>query len=216
MIRVIVVDDHGLFRTLLQTAFQYVCPDIQMVGEAENGKALFEVLTVTPADLVLLDINLPDMPGVEITRRLRRDYPDMKILAISAENTSEVIQSMIEAGINGFISKQNGMTKELAEAIRTVVGGLEYFGSDIASIIYHIYVSKKKTTEVSGEFTDRERDIIALCREGLQSKEIAVRLDISFHTVNHHKKNIFQKLGINNTMEMVRYAMMKGIIQIER
>jgi DNA-binding NarL/FixJ family response regulator len=211
-----VVDDHGLFRTLLRTAFQYVCDDIQVVGEAENGKALFEVLSVTAADLVLLDINLPDMPGTEITRRLRRDYPDMKILAISAENTSETVQSMLEAGIDGFISKQNGMTDELAEAIRTVMCGFEYFGRDIASIIYRIYVSKKKTTEVSDEFTAREREIIVLCREGLQSKEIAARLDISFHTVNNHKKSIFHKLGINNTMEMVRYAMMKGIIQIER
>ena len=122
---------------------------------------------------------------------------------------------MLDAGIDGFISKQRGDADELADAIRSVMNGEEYFGRDIASIIYDVYVSKKKTTIITPEFTAREREIILLCRDGLMSKEIADRLGVSANTINTHKKNIFQKLGINNTMEMVQYAMKSGIICVE-
>jgi len=215
MIQIIVVDDHGLFRKLLKQAFQTDFPDICVTGEAENGEELFRVLASTPANLVLLDINLPDMWGVEVARRLHSEYPALKILAISAENTSGTIQAMIEVGINGFISKQYSSSEELAEAIRSVMSGIEYFGRDISAILFDVYVAKKKTSAVTAEFTPREREIILLCRDGLMCKEIADRLNISINTVNNHKKNIFQKLGINTTMEMVQYALKHGIIRIE-
>jgi DNA-binding NarL/FixJ family response regulator len=102
-----------------------------------------------------------------------------------------------------------------AEAIRSIMQGAEYYGKDISEIMYNIYVSKKKTTEVSAEFTPQEKRIIELCREGLPGKLIADRLEISLRTVDNHKQNIFRKLGINNTMEMVQYALKKGIIRIE-
>ena len=213
--KIIIVDDHNLFRMMLKATFVASCPDICVTGEAESGEELFNVLPSTPADVVLLDINLPDIWGAEIARRLRRDYPALKILAVSAENTTETIQAMLEAGIDGFISKQRGDINELARAIRTVNSGLEYFGRDISSIIFDIYVAKKKSSVVTNEFTDREREIILLCRDGLMCKEIADHLGISINTVNNHKKNIFQKLGINNTMEMVQYALKKGIIRVE-
>ena len=215
MVKVIIVDDHSLFRVGLKAAFQHGCPDISVTGEADCGEALFTLLPETPADLVLLDINLPDTSGIEIARRLRSDYPEVKILAISAENATDTILALLEVGINGFISKQNSDAEELAEAIRSIMNGLEYFGRDISSIIFGIYVSKKKTSTVTNEFTEREREIIYLCRDGLMSKEIAARLNISTHTVNTHKRHIFEKLGINSTMEMVQYALKKGIIRIE-
>ena len=214
-IKIIVVDDHNLFRMMLKSTFNSDYPDICVAGEAESGEELFRILSSTSADLVLLDINLPDVWGTEVARRLRRDYPNIKILAVSAENTSETIQAMIEAGIDGFVSKQRGDANELALAIRTVISGLEYFGRDISAIIFDVYVAKKKTSVVSSDFTNREREIILLCRDGLMCKEIADRLGISINTVNNHKKNIFLKLGINNTMEMVQYAMKNGIIRIE-
>ena len=215
MIRIIVVDDHNLFRMMLKSTFQSDYPDICVAGEAESGEELFRLLSSTPADLVLLDINLPDIWGVDVARRLRSDYPNLKILALSAENTAETIQAMLEAGIDGFISKQRGDSNELAQAIRSVVSGVEYFGRDIAAIMFDVYVAKKKTSAVTGEFTEREREIILLCRDGLICKEIAARLGIAVNTVNNHKKNIFNKLNINNTMEMVQYALRKGIIKID-
>ena len=214
-IRLIIVDDHNLFRIMLKATFASSCPDIRVAGEAENAQELFRLLPQTPADLVLLDINLPGMSGIEIARRLRSDYPALKILAISAENTADTVKSMIEAGIDGFVSKQRGSDDELAQAIRTVMSGLEYFGRDIASIIFDLYVAKKKTTTVTPEFTDREREIIHLCRDGMMCKEIANNLNISVRTVVSHKEKIFSKLGINNTMEMVQYALKNGVIRTE-
>ena len=212
---IIIVDDHRLFRMGLRNTIKLACSDIHVIAEADSGDALFALPELATAHLVLLDINLPGMGGAAITRRLRRDYPELKILAISAENDSETIQTMIEAGIDGFISKQLGDADELAEAIRTVAYGGEYFGRDIASIIYDVYVAKKKTSAITSDFTDREREIMIFCREGLLCKEIANRLGVSINTINTHKRNIYQKLGINNTMEMVQYALKKGIIRVE-
>jgi DNA-binding NarL/FixJ family response regulator len=214
MIQTIIVDDHSLFRIGLRATLTSNCTDICVSGEADCGKALFAILPSTPCDLVLLDINLPDMSGSEIAGRLRREYPQIKILAISAENTADTVNAMLDAGIDGFISKQLSNANELAEAIRSIMNGVEYFGRDITSILFGVYVSKKRTAAVSNEFTEREKEIILACRDGLLCKEIADRLGISIRTVNTHKENIFKKLGINNTMEMVQYALKHGIIRV--
>jgi len=214
MVNVIIVDDHALFRLGIKGILESSCPDIYIAGEAPDGKTLFQLLLTTSVDVILLDIGLPDMNGIEIARRLREDYPQIKILIVSVENNADTVQKLLEIGIEGFISKQQTSKSELPEAIYSIMNGMEYFGRDIASIIYNVYISKKKTTKMTSEFTEREQQIIELCRLGLQSKEVADRLNISFRTVDVHKKNIFRKLGINNTMEMVQYALQNGIIQM--
>jgi DNA-binding NarL/FixJ family response regulator len=215
MITAILVDDHELFRLGVRTAINSRHSDIRIAGEAESGSELFALLATVKADIVLLDIHLPDMSGIEIARRLRNEYPDVKILVISSENTAAVTEALLNLDINGFISKRTGGVDELANAIRSVMDGFEYFGKDISDIIYRIYVTKKKTAEVTSEFTGQEKRIIELCREGLQSKQIADRLWVSPRTVETHKNNIFRKLGINNTVEMVQYAMKNGIVRVE-
>jgi len=186
-----------------------------VVGEAGSGKALFVLLETTKADIILLDIGLPDISGVEIARRLRKEYPEIKILIFSVENSFKVVQSLINIGIDGFISKLQSSDDDLIVAIHSIMNGLEYFGKDIATIIYNIYVSKKKITEVTSEFTEREREIIYLCRDGLSGRQISEKLNISLRTVNTHKNNIFTKLNINSTMELVQYAMKNGIISLD-
>ena len=215
MINAVLVDDHALFRLGIKSAITSDYDDICIVGEADCGSALFRLLEIVTPDIILLDIILPDTTGIEIARRLRKEKPGIKILAISSENTTDVVQAMINIGIEGFISKRQGSPGNIAEAIRSIMDGYEYFGSDISSIIYKIYVSKKKTADVTPEFTEREKEIIILCRNGLLSKEIAARLNISPRTVDNHKANIFKKLGINNTLEMVQYATKNGIIRME-
>lgn len=214
MPNVIIVDDHALFRLGIKGALARNNADINIVGEADSGTSLFSLLEMIEPDMILLDLRLPDMAEKEIVTRLRKDYPGIKILIVSAENAAETIEPLLEIGIDGFISKQQSTGKELPEAITTIMDGMEYFGKDIAAIIYNVYVSKKKTTKITSEFTEREQEIINLCHSGLQSKEIANRLHISPRTVETHKNNIFKKLGINNTMEMVRYAMEHGIIEM--
>ena len=215
MINVIIVDDHELFRLGVKTAIENRHSDLRIVGEAETGDELFALLAEVAADIVLLDIALPDISGIDIARRLKNERPEIKILAISSENATAVVQAMLDVGIEGFISKRHGGVDTFAEAIRSIMKGIDYYGTDISEIIYCIYVAKKKTAEVSSEFTKQETRIIELCREGLPGKLIADRLGISISTVNNHKNNIFRKLGISNTMEMVQYAVKNGIIQIE-
>ena len=212
MISAIIVDDHALFRLGIKGALAGANSGICVVGEADSGKSLFSLLETTKADIVLLDIVLPDMNGVEIARCLRKKYPEIKILAISSENSNVVINALLNIGINGFISKQQSSAGEPVNAIRSIMSGLDYFGKDIADIIYNIYVSKKKTDEVTSEFSEREREIIYFCREGMSAKQISERLNISPRTVDTHKTNIFKKLGIGSTVEMVQYAMKYGII----
>jgi DNA-binding NarL/FixJ family response regulator len=211
MIKIIIVDDHALTRMTLRMALSGY-PDINIVGEAGSGEALFALLPATPCDLILLDVVLPGMDGAEIARHLRHDYSSVKILAISAENAGDTVREMLDTGIDGYISKQSGSVNEIINAIHEVMDGEVYYGKDILSVFFRIYANKKHTEGVNPEFTAREKEIIELCRDGLIAKEIADRLDISVNTVHNHKNNIFRKLDINNTREMIRYALKYHII----
>lgn len=215
MIRLIIVDDHDLFRLGLKAMLSGES-DMRVAGEASSGSALLHLLEKTEADVVLLDIIMPGMNGIETARRLRAKYPAMRILVLSSENTQEVVTDLIEIGIDGFVSKQRcSGAGELAEAIRSVALGIQYFGQDIAALLYRVYVSLRKRTDATAEFTPREREIIHLCHQGLLSKQIADRLHISVRTVDTHKTHIFEKLGIKSMKEVVRYALEHGIIEID-
>jgi len=215
MINIIIVDDHELYRFGIRTAVETNHPDLCVVGEAASGAELFALLKAVSVDIILLDIMLPDMSGIDIARRLKEETPTLKILTISADNSLDTVQAMLETGVSGFISKLNSNADTLAEAIRSVMQDFEYFGKDISKIIYQIYVAKKNTTEVTSEFSEQEKRVIKLCHEGLPAKLIADRLGISARTVDWHKSNIFQKLGINSTLEMLQYALKNGIIRID-
>ena len=211
-IRVILVDDHELFRLSLRTAIECSCDDIVIEGEAGSGAAFFSLLKTIEADIVLLDIAMPVMSGIDIARRMKTEYPDMKILAVSAENDSSTIEDMLVIGIDGFVSKSKCKPDMLADAIRSIMHGFEYLGKDISEIISRIYIAKKKTTHVDDEFSDQEKKIIELCLEGLPGKLIADRLGITTRTVDWHKSNMFSKLGINSTIELVQFAIKNKII----
>jgi len=206
------VDDHELFRLSLRTVIECSHPDIVIVGEAGSGVAFFNLLKTVTADVVLLDIAMPGMSGIDIARRLKSEQPEMKILTVSAENDLSTVEEMFKLGIEGFVSKSNCKPDILAEAIRSVMNGLEYFGKDISEIISRIYIAKRRTANISEEFSDQEKHIIELCLEGLPAKLIADRLGISTRTVDWHKSNMFSKLGINSTLELVQFAIKNKII----
>ena len=214
MIKALLVDDHEMFRLGVKTAIEVNHPDIKVVAEAETGTELFALLKIEKPDIILLDIILPDTTGVEIARRMKKEYPEIKILAISAENTATVVSQMLEIGIEGFITKRAGDVTSIVNAIRSIMLGFEYFGKDISDIISRIYLKKKSTEEITGDLTKQEKRIVELCYEGLQAKEIADRLNISPRTVQAHNTNIFLKLGLNNTAEVVKYALKNGIIRV--
>ena len=210
---IIIVDDHDFFRLGLRTAIEKNHPDIAVVAEAKTGTEFFALLKIHPVDLVLLDILLPDMNGVEIARKLKEERPEIKILAISAETTAAHIKEMLEIGIEGFISKFDSSVDTLTDAIRAIMQGLEYYGKDISQIISQIYLASKRTMQVTQEFSEQEKRIIECCHEGLSGKQIADRICISYKTMEWHKANIFRKLNIHSTLELVRFAMTHGIIR---
>ncbi len=211
MINVFIVDDHLLFRMGIRTVLANSA-DITVVGEAAGGIEFFEKLNSTSIDIVLLDLILPDMQGIDIATRLKKEYPDIKILVLSSDTTSFSLQQLLKIGIDGFISKENAYAEELIKAIHSVMRGEHFYGKDICTILYNIFISKDKTRLDMPNLTEREMEIIKLCHSGLMSKEIANKLNISSRTVEMHKNNIFKKLGINSTLELVLYAMKNGII----
>ncbi|MDO4461291.1 MAG: response regulator transcription factor [Bacteroidia bacterium] len=210
MIDLVIVDDHDLFRMgttmVLGNSHNY-----RVVAQAASGEEFFvklEELEAMP-QLAILDIMLPDMSGIDIARRLRAEHPEVLILMLSAETSESTILSLTDIGVEGFVSK-NAPTDELLVAISTIIEGGRYFAKDIARLIRDVCNS----TELHVELSEREEDIIRLCCEGLRAKDISEQLNISIRTVETHKTNIFTKLGINNNVALVRYAIRRGILQL--
>jgi DNA-binding NarL/FixJ family response regulator len=203
-----------MYREHIRLSISTHHPDMLVLGEAETGAEFFGLLSNGIPDIVLLDIALPDMSGIDIARRLKREHPDVKILVFSAENSAQTIKSMLDIGVNGFVGKRLGSGAVISEAIYSVMQGVDFYGADISEIIYRIYVSKKKTLKATSEFTEQEKRVIELSCDGQFGKEVAARLDVNLRTVDTHKRNIFKKLGINTTVEMVNYAMKTGIIKV--
>ena len=217
-IKVIIVDDHDLFRSGVRLNLELAHPDIEVVGEANSGGAFFQLLeTVDAVDMVLLDVIFKDgsnISGIDIARRLKAERPEIKILAISAEDASSIIAEMLEIGVEGFIHKSNCTVHTPAEAIHSIMQGLEYYGRDIAAIISRIFLSKTKTEKNAPEFTAQEKQLIEYCHEGLPAKLIADRMGIALKTVEWYKSKIFARYGFHSTTEMVRYALKNGIIRV--
>jgi DNA-binding NarL/FixJ family response regulator len=187
--------------------------DIEVIGEVGNSIEFFNLLAenIIP-DIILLDIVLPDVSGIDIAKKMREMYPNVKILMLSAEYTADFIEQMMEIGVEGYICKTSSID-EVVYALRHVTDGYQYFGRNVSKVLYDIVVSKQTKQGPNELFSDRELEVIKLCGEGLLSKEIASQLNLSPRTIENYKNNIFKKLGINNTVELVRYAFREGILE---
>ncbi|MGI5847254.1 MAG: response regulator [Candidatus Cryptobacteroides sp.] len=209
-IHVFIVEDHPLVRIGLQTALSRSQGKFVLAGVADCVETFWDRFPKTNPDLILLDIMLPDGSGIDIAKRLREEGNPVRILVLSAETDEDTVTRLLQIGIDGFVSKMVP-TQELFTAIEYVYHGAEFYGKDISKIIRDVRFAKR---DVPAEFTERENDIIELCIQGLSAKEIAKKLSISTSTVNTHKDNIFKKLGINSSVELVRWAFKYGIIPL--
>ncbi len=208
-IRLMLVDDHPLMLLGISSMLDGKA-DIQVVGTASNGQeALAKARELNP-DVMMLDIVMPGMDGVELARQMRAELPDVRLLVLSSDTSLATLEPLLGIGIDGFLPKSSESAVML-EAVRSVAAGYEYFGTDIARLIERISLAKKASESL---FTPRELDVIRLSAQGLQYKEIAGRLGIKYLTVVTIKNNIFRKLGINNTVELVVYALKKGLISL--
>ncbi len=212
-IRVLVVDDHTIVRDGI-CALLALAGDIEVVGEAANGsEALKTVKELTP-DVVLMDVAMPLMGGLEATRRIHKEFPKTKVLILTQYDDKEYVFPVIESGASGFISKV-AASSELASGIRSVYQGDSYLSPSVAKLLVENYqhtAGEQSKQDPYNQLTERERDILKLLAEGHSTQGIADILVITAKTVEGHKTNLMAKLGIHNRIDLVKYALRKGII----
>jgi len=216
-IRIFLTEDHDLVRDGLKALLSGI-PDIGIIGEAANGKSLFEKLRIVTPDVLVLDISLPDMSGIEITRRIRQEYPEIKVLILSMYTDEDFIIGAIKAGARGYLPK-NTSRDELVRAIYAVSRNEEFFGDSISRILLKSYIrsnteSHDMTEKGNYNLSPREIEILRYYSEGFNNKEIGETLNISIRTVETHKNHIMKKLGCKSPVEMVKFAIRNKIIDL--
>ncbi len=214
-IRVLVVDDHTIVRDGI-SALLALTGDIEVVGEATNGYEALNVVRELHPDIVLMDIAMPVMGGLEATRRISKEFPKTKVLVLTQHDDKEYVFPVIESGASGFISKA-GASTELVMGIRSVYQGESYLTPSVAKLLVENYqqtTGKRLDEDPYNKLTERERDVLKLLAEGYSAQEIANLLVITPKTVEGHKTNLMAKLDIHNRIELVKYALRKGIINI--
>ncbi len=213
-VKVLVVDDHTIVRDGI-VALLALAGDIEVVGEAANGSEALKMVKGLRPDVVLMDVAMPIMDGLEATRRIHREFPGSRILILTQYDDKEYVFPVIEAGASGFISKA-AASSELASGIRSVYRGDSYLSPSIARLFVEDYQrgSGGQVNDPYERLTERERDVLKLAAEGHTTQKIADILVISRKTVEGHKTNLMAKLGIHNRTELVKYALRKGIITV--
>jgi two-component system response regulator DegU len=217
MLRVGIVDDHQLFRkslALMINSFE----DTQVIIEAPNGRIFLESLEDNPIDLVLLDIQMPEMNGFETCRILQHNYPEIKILVVSQLTTKESIHKIMELGADGYFTK-NSDPEQLEHAIKTLHENGFYFGTELGKVLREaILWEKKKPTkpvEAIAALTSREIDIIRMAAQEFSSAEIADRLSINIRTVDTHRNRIMEKTHTRNFIGVVLYSLRHEFITLD-
>jgi two-component system, NarL family, response regulator NreC len=215
-IKLLMVDDHEIVRAGLRMLLQ-AQPDIQIVGEADNGRDAVAKARELQPDIVLMDISLPDIDGFEATRQIKRALPNVAILALTMHESDEYFFKMLNAGASGYVPKKAAPT-DLVTAIHMIHEGGVFLYPALAKSLVRDYMGRASETgakEALGGLTDREQEVLKLIADGLTNQEIGTRLTISVKTVERHRANIMGKLNLHSRTEFVKYAIRKGLIDVE-
>lgn len=212
-IRLLLIDDHAVVRSGLRMLLESES-DMVIVGEGGTAReALESVARLTP-DLVLMDIGLPDMSGIEVTQKIKTGWPQVAVVALTIHEDEEYFFKMLQAGASGYVPKR-AAPEELLTAIRTAASGEVYLYPSLAKLLVKDYVSGGKEQTGLGaldDLTDRENEVLAHLADGASNQEIADVLSISPKTVARHRENLMRKLNLHSRTELVKYAIRKGII----
>ncbi len=212
-IRVLVVDDHTIMRDGI-CALLALAGDIEVAGEAANGKEALEMVKKLAPDVVLMDIVMPIMDGLEATRRIHKESSQTKVLVLTQYEDKEFVFPIIKAGASGYISK-TAASSDLASGIRAVYHGGSYLSPSVAKLVVEDYQQEAGLAhrrDPYEQLTDRERDVLKLVVDGYTTQEIADILVLSPKTVEGHRTSLMSKLGMRNRIDLVKYALRKGII----
>jgi len=214
-IRVMVADDHKMFREGVKALLEKE-KQITVVSEASNGEEVMQRLQEKPVDVILLDISMEGMNGIETAKKISSQFPDVNILALSMHSEINYITSMLEAGATGYILKNTGKDEMIA-AIKTVAAGDSYFSNEVSSKLIQNLNKKSQQNGTKGQKSDipltkREIEILQLIALEYSNPEIAEKLFISIRTVDTHRRNLLEKLGVKNTAGLVKYAIKNGLV----
>lgn len=211
MMKVLIADDHKIVVDGLVAILKSE-PDIEIIGTASNGREALEILENNTIDIAILDINMPIMNGVEATQIIAKNFPNTKVLVLSMYDTNEFIDELLEAGCQGYILKNKGQ-EELVTALNQIYKGHPYLGQRIRDKIMDEKMNpKKKSTEIPIKLTKREIEVIKLIGVEYTSPEISEKLFITEATVNTHRRNLISKLGVRNSLGLVRYAVENKLV----
>lgn len=213
-IRIMLVDDHAVVRTGLRMMLEGES-DIEIVGEAENATQVLNSISQAEPDVILMDIGLPDMSGIEATRQIKELSPETAVVALTIHEDEEYFFNMLDAGASGYVPKR-AAPEELLTAIRVAAEGEVYLYPALAKLLVKDYLTQSNVPRNQARLdglTPREHEVLTLLADGASNPEIADQLSISPKTVARHRENIMGKLNLHSRAELVKYAIRKGIIE---
>lgn len=214
MTRVLLADDHKILREGLRTLLEQE-GDIQVVGEADNGRTSVKLASELAPDVVIMDVAMPDLNGIDATRRITEAEPNARVLALSMHSDGRYVRGMLQAGARGYILKDCA-AEELTRAIRTVMANQVYVSPGVTGTIVDDYVRQLSLdTDEPATLSRREREVLQLLTEGGSTAQIAERLHLSVKTVETHRKRIMDKLGLRSIAELTKYAIREGITTLD-
>ena len=212
-----IADDHAILRQGLESLINQE-QDIEVVGEASDGHETLELIEAKQPDILILDIAMPKLNGIEVSKRVRSKYPNIKIIILSMYDNQEYIFELFSCGVHSYLPKES-VASDLISAIRAVYKGDFYLSPSISKQVISGFLQmgeggKIEKSEAKQSLTNREREILQLIAEGYSSREIANLINTSIQTVNAHRNNLMKKLKIHRKSELIKYAIQHGIIQI--
>jgi two-component system response regulator NreC len=211
-LKVIIADDHMIVRDGLRSLLERQ-PDMEVVAEAENGRMALKLVKELSPDVVIMDIGMRELNGIDATRQIVKMSPGVKVLALSMYSDKRFIKGMLKAGASGYMLKDSAF-KELIDAIRVIVENKIYISPSVANIITEDYLKQSPESDGSTRslLSSRELEVLQLLVEGMSTKQIASSLRLSIKTIESHRSRIMKKIDINNIADLTRYAIREGII----
>jgi len=213
-IKIMIVDDHSITREGLKALLEKRS-EMQVVAEAENGRIAVKLARKLKPDIIVMDINMPDLNGIEATRQIISESPDAKVVALSMYSDKSYVKGMLKAGVSGYVMK-NCAFEELIHAILTVMKNQTYLSPRISDIVRQEFVSMLESEDTSpiSVLTEKECEVLQLIAEGVKTREIASRINISVKTVEARRRQIMEKLKIDNIAELTKFAVREGLTSL--
>jgi DNA-binding NarL/FixJ family response regulator len=217
-IKVLIVDDHQIVRDGIKSILADE-EDIELIGSIESASEALEFIECSLPNVVIADLSMPNMSGIEFTEKLSNLFPSIQVLILSMFSNEEYITQAIQAGAKGYLPKQDSTTELLLEAIRAVYNGDEYFSPSVSKVVMQNFVRNAKHSKNSdaiskNQLTQREMEILKMYVEGFTNSEISANLNLSIYTVKTHKNNIMQKYNFKSTVEMIKFAIKNNIVEL--